>query len=186
MQNLGYGDRDVVESEYDENPVNSATYAAYERLRDDPVFLQRLLSAPSYQQPRSDSDTRSAYPIEFLYQMVAGDRGDAALARRCRRTRHSSCRSRAGAPSVTMLFEPCLHHGAKFCDPLPRAGSSRFINEVYDSYERCRESGPPSRSTAKSNTRAETHFRTPPTSRRHFKRSDTRRTSPRRWFPGRP
>jgi hypothetical protein len=78
-QSLGYGDRDVVESEYDENPENSATHAAYERLRDDPAFLQRLQSAPSYQQPRSDSATHSAYPIEFLHQMVAVERGDAAL-----------------------------------------------------------------------------------------------------------
>jgi hypothetical protein len=156
IQNLGYGDRDVVESEYDENPVSSATYAAYERLRDEPVFLQRLLAAPSYQQPRSDSETRSAYPIEFLYQMVAGDRGDAAL---CAKV----------SPNATFVFadqQPALLQSrcylslafntrqARFCDPLPRAGSSRFINEVYDSYERCRETvAAYSRSTAKRDTR---------------------------------
>jgi hypothetical protein len=28
---------------------------------------------------------------------------------------------------------------AALFDPLPRAGSSRFINTIYDSYERCRE-----------------------------------------------
>jgi hypothetical protein len=141
MQRLGYGDRDVVESEYNENPQNSPTYAAYERLRDDPAFLQRLQNAPSYQHPRSDSDTRSAYPIEFLYQMVAVERGDAAL---CAKV----------SPNATLVYAdqtPALLQSrcyldlafntrqAALCDPLPRAGSSRFINQMYDSYERCRE-----------------------------------------------
>ena len=46
MQSLGYGDREVVESEYEENPENSATFEAYSQLRDDPAFLLRLQSAP--------------------------------------------------------------------------------------------------------------------------------------------
>jgi hypothetical protein len=141
MQSLGYGDRDVVESEYDENPQNSTTYAAYERLRDDPAFLQRLQSAPSYQQPRSDSDTRSAYPIEFLYQMVAVERGDAAL---CAKVSPSATFVDASEKPALLQSRCYLHvafntRQAALCDPLPRAGSSRLINEIYDSYERCRE-----------------------------------------------
>ena len=77
IQSIGYRDREVVESEYEENPENSATFEAYSQLRDDPAFLLRLQSAPS------------------------------------------------GRPHS--------------CDPLPRAGSSPLINEIYDSYERCRE-----------------------------------------------
>ena len=122
IQSLGYGDRDVVESEYEENPENSPTYAAYARLRDDPTFLQRLLDAPSYQQPRSDSDIRSAYPVEFLYQMVAVERGDAAL---CAKV----------SPNATFIYSDqapallqsrCFLHLAfntrqsALCDPLPR------------------------------------------------------------------
>ena len=130
-----------MESEYDENPRNSSTYTAYERLRDDPAFLQRLQGAPSYQQPRSDSDTRSAYPIEFLYQMVAVERGDAAL---CAKVSPNATFVYADQKPALLQSRCYLHlafntRQAALCGPLPRAGSSRFVNEIYDSYERCRE-----------------------------------------------
>lgn len=142
MQTLGYGDRDVVESEYNENPQNSPTYAAYARLRDDPTFLQRLVDGPSYREPRSDRDARPAYPVEFLYQMVAVERGDAAL---CENVSPNATFVDFGQREA-LLQSRCYRSLASntrqiaLCDPLPRAGSSRFINEVYDSLERCRES----------------------------------------------
>ena len=63
----------------DHDPLNSPTCAAYKRLRDDPVLLERLHAAPSYAEPRSRSGIRAANPLEFLFQMVAVDRPDAEL-----------------------------------------------------------------------------------------------------------
>ena len=141
MQSLGYGDRVVVESEYEENPENSATYDAYSQLRDDPAFLSRLQNAPSYQEPRSNSATRSAHPIEFLYQMVAVERGDAAL---CAKVSPNATFVDSREKPAYLLSACYLHlafntREAALCDPLPRAGSSPVINESYDSYEHCRE-----------------------------------------------
>jgi hypothetical protein len=141
MQSVGYGDREVLESEYQENPENSSTFAEYSRLRDDPAFLLRLQSAPSYQEPRSNSDTRSAHPIEFLYQMVAVERGDAAL---CAKVSPNATFADS-SEKPALLQSTCYLHLAfntrqeGLCDPLPRAGSSPLINENYDSYERCRD-----------------------------------------------
>lgn len=140
MRTVGYGDREVLESEYQENPENSSTFDAYSRLRDDPEFLQRLQSAPSYEEPRSDSDTRTAHPVEFLYQMVAVERGDAAF---CAKVSPNA--TFVYSDKRALLRSACYLHlafntrQAALCDPLPRAGSSPLINEKYDSYEHCRE-----------------------------------------------
>ena len=88
------------------------------------------------QEPRSNSDTRSAHPIEFLYQMVAVERGDAAL---CAKVSPNATFV-ASRERPALLQSTCYLHlafntrQAALCDSLPRAGSSPLINEIYDSY----------------------------------------------------
>ena len=123
--NLGYGDGDVVESELDENPVNSATYAASERLRDDPVFLKRLLSAPA-----TDNLVRTAKLVPHTRSSFWTDGGRRPRRRRPLREGVTErdvrlCRSTACAPSVAMLLEPFHHHTAR--QVLRSAAARRFV-----------------------------------------------------------
>lgn len=66
MRRLGYDDPRVAADRYHENPENNKTYAAYERLRTDPAFIER----------RYRQDARSRVPAptpddywEFLPRM---------------------------------------------------------------------------------------------------------------------
>lgn len=156
LQSLGYGDGEVADSEYLENPQNSPTFAAYSRLRDEPEFLQRLNSAPSYQEPLSESATRSAYPIEFLCQLEAVERSDAAFCAKVspNATFVDDVNHTARLQSKCYLAIAFNTVQAALCDPLPRAGSSRFTYDAEDSYEYCMETvATYSRSTVKRSLR---------------------------------
>jgi len=73
--------------------------------------------------------------------MVAVERGNAAL---CAKVSPNATFV-ASSEKPALLQSTCYLHLAfntrqvALCDPLPRAGSSPLINEIYDSYERCRE-----------------------------------------------
>jgi hypothetical protein len=141
LRALGYGDREVEEAEYDENQVNTKTYAAYEQLRGDSVFLQRLRAAQSYSEPRARARVRAANALEFLYEMVAVDIREPSL---CARISPNATFADSGGKTA-LLYSRCylyLAHNtrdAALCEPLPRAGTFPYINDIYDSFERCRE-----------------------------------------------
>ena len=140
MRRIGYGDQEVAEAEYtDHNPLNSPTCAAYKRLRDDPVLLERLHAAPSYAEPRSRSGIRAANPLEFLFQMVAVDRPDAEL---CAKVSPNATFADTGGKTAVLQSRCYLSiafntRDASLCERLPRTGAFPFVNDLYDSLERC-------------------------------------------------
>jgi len=100
---LGYGDPDVAEAEWAENPLRTPTYAAYKQVRDDEAFLERLRNAASYAEARGETILRDANPLEFLYEMVAVDRLDSAL---CAKISPNATFSDV-AGGTELLFQKC-------------------------------------------------------------------------------
>lgn len=142
LRALGYGDREVVEAEWAENEENTATYAAYKQLRGDTVFLERLRAAQSYAEPRVEARIRTANALEFLYEMVAVDSREPSL---CSRISPNATFADAGGKTA-LLHSRCylylahnIRNDATLCEPLPRKGTFPYINEIYDSFERCRQ-----------------------------------------------
>jgi hypothetical protein len=142
LRALGYDDQEVAEAEWAENEVNTSTYAAYKQLRDDPMFLQRLRAAQSYAEPRAETRIRAANALEFLYEMVAVDIREPGL---CSRISPNATFADSGGKTA-LLYSRCylylalnIRNDATLCEPLPRRGTFPHINEIYDSFERCRE-----------------------------------------------
>lgn len=140
LRRLGYGDHEVVESAWQENERNSATYAAYEKLRDDPQFLARVEQGRSFKEERSEPRARAAHALEFLFQMIAVDRTEPSL---CERISPNATFSQSGRTawlqSRCYLYLAWNTRDAALCEPLPHARTSPLINEVFDSQEVCRK-----------------------------------------------
>jgi len=140
MRLLGYDDARVAAGRYDESPQNSETYAAYERLRTDQTFIERLRTAPDFFEPRSADKLRPARAAEFLYQMVAIDTADASL---CAKVSPNATFTDLGHRTA-LLRSRCfmsIAYNTKsdtLCAQLPRIGTFPHINQYeYDSLEGC-------------------------------------------------
>ncbi len=139
LNKLGYDDRQVVESRYQENPQNSPTHAAYEQLRREDGFLGRVRSATSYSEARTRTGLRPANAGEVLYQMIAVDTPDASL---CAKVSPNATLVDLG--KTALLQSRCYiaiaynMRDAALCDQLPRSGSFPHVIDGYDSLEGCR------------------------------------------------
>jgi hypothetical protein len=72
MRKLGYGDQDVHEAQYRRNRKSPVT-DAYDRLRRDSLFAERIKAAPSFDEPFAAAKMRPANDLEYVYQMFAVD-----------------------------------------------------------------------------------------------------------------
>ena len=124
------------------NRYNNPTQSAYEKLRPrDADFLERILAARSYAEPRSEAKLRPGLPLEFLYQMVAIDNREPGL---CAKVSPNATFAR-GRGRTALLRSQCYvalaynQRNAALCDYLPRSGAFRFVNPIFDSLESCRE-----------------------------------------------
>jgi hypothetical protein len=140
MRLLGYDDARVAAGRYDESPENSETYAAYERLRTDQTFIERLRTGPDFFEPPSADKLRPARAVEFLYQMVAIDTADASL---CAKVSPNATFTDLGHHKA-LLRSRCfaaIAYNTKsdmLCAQLPRIGTFPHINQYgYDSLEGC-------------------------------------------------
>jgi hypothetical protein len=77
MRKLGYRDEDVVhEPQYRANRKNPVT-DAYDRLRRDSLFAERIEAAPTFDEPFAAAKMRPANDLEYVYQMFAVDSNQA-------------------------------------------------------------------------------------------------------------
>jgi hypothetical protein len=137
---LGYGEREVVESKYDENPEISPTFDALGLLLKDQGFLQRVRAGRTYGEPRDQAHVRAANPAEYLYQIVAITGNDPTL---CGKVSPNATMVDFGGKTA-LLRSRCFvalaynRREARFCDELPASNTFPNVNPNYDSLEACR------------------------------------------------
>ncbi len=140
MQRLGYDDRQVADFIYSENDYNNPTHAAYEQLRKEKQFLDRIHAARSYDEPRSEARIRPAHAAEFLYEMLAIDLPDPDLCSKV--SPNATFKELDGG--TALLRSWCYRtlaeneRNAAFCDQLPRLGAFPHT-KPYESRESCHE-----------------------------------------------
>ena len=78
MRKPGYGEQDVYESQYRSNRKNPITNA-YDRLRQETLFAERIKAAPSFDEPFAAARMRPANDLEYVYQMFAVDNHQAVF-----------------------------------------------------------------------------------------------------------
>jgi TonB family protein len=139
MRLLGYDDARVAADRYEENPLLTETQAAYQRLRTDGPFVERLRTAPDFFEPPSAGTLRPARAAEFLYQMVAIDADDAHL---CAKVSPNATVTDA-RHRTALLRSSCFVSVAyntkngTLCAQLPRSGTFPHVKDQYDSREAC-------------------------------------------------
>ena len=137
MRRAGFGDEEVAQFMY-RAPENNPTYEAYRTLLKDPVFLDRVRAGRSYNEARAQARIRAAHPIEFLYEMVAIDTGDAALCDKISpNATYEAFNRTALLRSVCYLHIAFNQKNAPLCDQLPRRGSFPYVKSDWDSLEDC-------------------------------------------------
>ena len=141
MRQLGYGDREVVESQYQENRENSPAMAAFEEVRHDPAFLSKLRAGPGYDEAPSPGALRAARPLEVLYQAIAIDTREPAF---CARVSPNATLADWGGEK-TLVRSRCYVSiaydtgEAGVCDRLPKKGVFPPALDQNDSAENCRQ-----------------------------------------------
>jgi len=139
MRKLGYDDQQIAEFSYKRSLYNNPTHAAYDKLRADRGFLNRVHAGRSYAEPISKAKVRPAHAVEYLYEMVAVDNKDPDL---CGKV----------SPNATfvdlfkrtaLLRAECYRdlafneRKASLCDQLPRSGE--LAHAAHESREGCHE-----------------------------------------------
>jgi TonB family protein len=139
MRLLGYDDARVAADRYDENPLLTETQAAYERLRTDGTFIERLRTARNFFEPPSVDTLRPARAAEFLYQMVAIDAGDADLCAKISPNATYTDPYKRTALLRSFCFVAIAYNtkNETLCARLPRYGTFPHVNNQYDSLEAC-------------------------------------------------
>ena len=139
MRLLGYDDARVAADRYDENPLLTETQAAYERLRADGTFIERLRTAPDFFEPPSAGTLRPARAAEFLYQMVAIDAEDASLCAKVSPNATFTDPWHRTALMRSRCFVSVAYNTKNdaLCAELPRKGTFPHVSDQYDSREAC-------------------------------------------------
>ena len=139
MRLLGYDDARVAADRYDENPLLTETQAAYERLRTDGTFIERLRTAPNFFEPPSAGTLRPARAAEFLYQMVAIDGQDANLCAKVSPNATFTDPWHRTALMRSRCFVSIAYNTKNdaLCAQLPRIGTFPHVSDQYDSREAC-------------------------------------------------
>jgi hypothetical protein len=139
MRLLGYDDARVAADRWKENPYLTETHAAYERLRTDGTFIERLRTAPNFFEPPSAGTLRPARAAEFLYQMVAIDAEDANLCAKVSPNATFTDLYKRTALLRSRCFVSIAYNTKNdaLCAELPRIGTFPHVNDQYDSREAC-------------------------------------------------
>ena len=138
MRAIGYGDEEVLNALYQVNPINNTTHEAFEKVQNDPAFVQRINSGSSYAESFSAQSVRPAYSLEYLYEMMAVERNDSSL---CRKISPNAAFQARNRPTISML-SGCYWDLAfnlrdeSICNELPLSGTSPIVPD-YNSREAC-------------------------------------------------
>jgi hypothetical protein len=141
MRKLGYDDRHIAEFRLTEGPYDGGTYGDWQKLRADPMLLDRVRAASSYAEKPLRARLRPANAAEFLYQMAAIDTPEASL---CGKISPNATFIDMGGKTA-LLRSRCYvtiaynKRNAALCEQLPRAGEFPYVNPIYDSRESCHE-----------------------------------------------
>jgi hypothetical protein len=138
MRKLGYLDQEIRDFQY-RGFVNNPVHAAYDRLRKDGQFAERIKAAPNFSEPSELTKGRPANDLEYLYDLFAVDSNDSAYCDKI------SPNSRAESPThaIVSLRLECYHDVAfntrdiTTCGKLPTRNSLPPGPMDYGSRESC-------------------------------------------------
>lgn len=78
MQNIGYDERALRDFQY-LSLYNNPIREAYDRLRKEESFAERVRRGPTYDEPVAPVKNRTANDLEYVYEMFANDTNDSGL-----------------------------------------------------------------------------------------------------------
>jgi hypothetical protein len=82
MEEMKYTEEDRWAAQYSESEFHTPVWLFYEQIKNDPSFISRVETLPSYAEPFSERMLRPANPDEMLLQMVAVDNSIVSLCER--------------------------------------------------------------------------------------------------------
>ena len=140
MRKLGYSDADVHEAQYRMNGKNPVT-DAYNQLRRETLFADRIKAAPSFDEPFAVAKARSANGLEYIYGMFASDSDQTIPCEKISPNAQGEWRDRKPFSLRLACFRNAAfnNRNLSYCDKLPVRSDLPDGTTDYDSRETCRQ-----------------------------------------------
>jgi hypothetical protein len=143
LQKLGYGADDIHEGQYRTNLKNSIS-DAYDQLRQESLFEERIEGAPSFDEPFAVAKIRPANDLEYMYEMFGVDSNQAIVCDKI--SPNAQAKWRDGRPFYVRLdcYRDIAFNSRDLaaCERLPLRSAVPPGGTEYDSRETCRENIP--------------------------------------------
>jgi hypothetical protein len=138
MRQLGYTDPEIYRFEY-RNVFNNPIHEAYDQLRKDGLFAQRIAAAPYFDKSTEATKSRPANDLEYLYGMFAVDANDPTVCGKISPNATSRSPSQQTVPLRLDCYRSLAFNDrdARLCEKLPARSNLDSGARDYDSRETC-------------------------------------------------